>query len=233
MAQVFARGAPFDGSLAAVPAIAAAAKPDPDTQPPFNPAEAQRRLGGRRDRLDRMLQGFLRDFTITADRAAAAFAVNDWEQLGEDVHMVKGAAGYLIATPLIAAAEAFEQARRNRDELAMGYQAFVFIERLRALLGAIQSETEARAADAPESMTASFDATAVRGLLERLAPLLAGGDYTAVGLIDEVARSLNGHPAFATLQALCRQFDDLDIESARQSLSDLCAELDAKREDRS
>ncbi|MFT4089423.1 MAG: PAS domain S-box protein [Asticcacaulis sp.] len=183
--------------------------------PPLNTEVALKRLGGSQDRLDRLMRGFLKDFPSIEERMAVAFAANNWARLADDIHLIKGTAGYLVATPLTHAAEAFETAKHVNDEFGMGFHAFTCIERLRALLTAI----EAKLVTPVEFITENkADLKAALELANRLPPLLRRADFAANGLLSELTDIVAGHETAVTVREISEHFDNLEVDEALSAL---------------
>ncbi|WP_437185644.1 PAS domain S-box protein [Planctomicrobium sp. SH668] len=181
-----------------------------------------RRFGSNRDRVDRLLRGFIRDFGSIPE-----FISDGSERLPSEVlaaaHMVKGAAGYLDCNSLVETAEALEQAAKIHDLDKMKLETPRFCKKLLAVLEEIE---EALLNHSPATIVRSTLATGeseekLRELLNRAEDLIASGDYSANQLLKELADALAGHETAHYVEEIRTHFEDLELELARSRLTQL------------
>ncbi|HEY4201620.1 MAG TPA: response regulator [Devosiaceae bacterium] len=197
-----------------------AAKPAAD----FDLAAIMRRFGGKTERVERLLKGFLRDFSDAPQLLDRMLQAGDWEQVADLAHLLKGSVGYFGAGPFHAAAQALEQSGRREDADATMRDAPQF----RLLLERLLNDIHGGLAALPASPPASPPAITIDALLAMVAkaePLVARGDYAAKTLLDQIGAGLKGHPAQALAEEAMTHYDDLELEAAEDALTQLKARL--------
>ncbi|MFB9223099.1 PAS domain S-box protein [Paracoccus cavernae] len=104
----------LDGQM--TPMQLAAPEPEPEiATPAIDLAKALERVRGDRQRLDRMLDLFLRDFAECPNQLRDALEAKDAKALGAVAHRVRGVAGYFGADQMFKHAETLELAIYNGE----------------------------------------------------------------------------------------------------------------------
>lgn len=186
-------------------------------------SSALRRLGGNRERLMRLLQGFVRDFGQAPAQLDQHVRRHEAEAIAALAHAVRGAASYLDAHDLCAAAASLEEVSRRGDWEEV--QAFLppFRDGLAMLLDQLD-----RLASRPSEQRAGAGRSDVRKALELLAaaePLLQNGDYAAYPLLDQIITELSGTAAADKAREVLSHFEELDLIEAQTLLQQLSADL--------
>ena len=182
------------------------------------------RLGHNRERLTRLVKGFLRDFSGAPAQMERAYHEGRFAQVAEIAHAVRGASSYLDAHQLCLAAERLERTARRADGDGVRDLIRVFDRHLDAVLAELQmltapSPTERSAREAGEL-------SIVLDLLTQVEPLLVRGDYAAQSLLEQIAARLRGTGASDQAEAIRLHFDELELESAVNALRRLRSDLD-------
>jgi two-component system sensor histidine kinase/response regulator len=95
------------------------------------------RLGNQPDRMRRVVNGFLRDFTDAPDRLEQLVDADDLPALADLIHMLKGSFGYLGADLLQEQAEEIEASARRGDHATVAPRHAAFVAAVRELLAEI------------------------------------------------------------------------------------------------
>ncbi len=212
----------LDGIFAARDDDAASAAPRPGASSATPAAQEPAALKEAR-RLDRLLRGFLRDFSDLPERMQTALGAADHDDVAALAHGVKGAAGYLRATALADSAQALEKAARSGESLAIGLRAPVFDRDLRSLLASVRRQLDG---DAPVVRHAlPVDLAQVLPLIAEVEPVIACGDYAATAMLERLARLLEGGAHAPLLESVRVHYEDLELDTAQAALSALKAAL--------
>ncbi|GAB2457155.1 hypothetical protein GCM10027082_04710 [Comamonas humi] len=210
---------------AAAPADIAAGRHALHQQGPVDFDAAMHRMGGNRERMQRLLQGFVRDFSDVPQRLDAAVAAQDGKNLEALAHLVKGAAGYVQAKALTHSADALERQATRGDAAAIERLAFTFRADLMAVLEVISDRLKRQASAAakqlppsPSLPAAGADTSKALALIERAEPLMQKGDYAATSLLADLARELRDHPASAQLEEVRVLYEDIELDQALEAL---------------
>ncbi len=181
---------------------------------------ALRRLRGDPERFERLLRGFLRDFSDIPAKLGTVIEARDLPETAALAHLVKGAAGYLEASQLTAAAEALEQGARNGDP---GVLAAAFRRHLQAVLDAISARLAQTSS--PDAPPMAINHAAVLALIAAIEPLVASGDYAANALLRQLATQLSGQPEAALVDAVRIAFEDVELTAALAGLAQLKVDI--------
>ena len=182
------------------------------------------RFGGDDKRTERVMRGFLRDFSAAPTQLESLLATQDWEGLAELVHQIKGGAGYVASAGLVDSAEALERAARRHDMASVLPLAAPFIANLRKSLAALENALAAVATPTATPGTA-FDSLAALDLVERALPLVQKGEFAANALLEQLSRTLSANALQADSVHIQDLFDELEIEAAVSALRALRAQL--------
>jgi PAS domain S-box-containing protein len=182
------------------------------------------RLGNNRERLSRLLQGFVRDFDAAPAQMVADHLSGHLEGVASLAHAVKGAASYLDAHDLCTSADKLEQAARKLDQDTVNKQVPIFRHHLEALLRKVNYLISPAASGAPTATT--VDIPAMLNLVATLEPLVASGDYAAQLLLEQIGTRLNGTTAAALAETIRVHFDELELEQAIVALQRLRNDLE-------
>jgi two-component system sensor histidine kinase/response regulator len=190
------------------------------------PAEVAWRRSAPSLRRGNLLRGFLRDFASLPERIETCAALEQWDEVAELAHQIKGSAGYLDATDLCATAELLEMAARSGDVKAAFLQVKPLcqhtnecLERVREELALHQTETAVAPARAalsdPEALA----------LLDTALPWVVCGDHRAQAVLASLGMGLQETPWHALAQQAVEAFDDLELARAGELLVQLRASL--------
>lgn len=190
------------------------------------------RLGHQPDRVQRLLRGFVRDFSTVDAQLETDLAQARYAPAGEVAHTVKSAARYLGAEVLGNAAEALERLAPGGDAAQIAPAAEAFRRELALVLdGIVQycnekkhasgdaAQPSSEAALAPEALPQLID------LLGRLEPQVAQGSYAASALLMQLKAGVEGTPLAALAETALLRFEDLELEAAADALAALKAKL--------
>ncbi len=193
----------------------------------FDLAEALRLNGGEPARLKRMVQDFRRLNASLAAVIADRFATRNLDELVREAHSLKSSASYIGARELADAAAAVDAAAQRvraagADDPALGFLVARLTGSLDRALAAIDGAVAwwQTPAETPDG-TGPADPAAVRALIDRLAPMVAEGNFAADALIDQL-QILVAKTALSPLVARLRQrFDQLDLAAVAEDLAEL------------
>lgn len=190
---------------------------------PFDPTEALKHAGGSRERLHRLLRGFLRDFSDMPERLETALSHHDWTTLRELAHLVKGTAGYLGAESLVRSAADCESACRQENHTGAANCAKSLIEQLKEVLLFIEDELASQPMPIPKysSKVQTADKHLISALLIEVEPLLMQGDYAAEAVLDKLANLIAGSEEAALLENVRNHFENLELDQAGTVFSQL------------
>jgi two-component system sensor histidine kinase/response regulator len=180
-------------------------------------------LGGNRERLQRLLRGFVQDFSDTPLRLAEAIRTGQPDAIGALAHAVKGSAAYLHARELCASAEQLEESARRGDPHGINLHVALF----NACLDGVLSELDGLLAEAGLAATSSecIDAQLPLQLIAEAETPVARGDYAAQTLLDRIAAQLAGTDHAALAETARAAFDELDLVRSGDALRQLRALL--------
>ena len=208
----------------------------PGTRAELPPAEAapidwhavHTRFAGSAERVQRLLQGFVRDFGAAPDALVQAAQSQDCAALAALAHQLKGALGYLGAAALIEQAAQLEDLATHRQVVALQRALPAFVGALQELLAQV-AQNAARGAPPPTDTLRASDAD-IAQRLALLRSLILHGDYAAVGQLEQLSQLLP--PAQrALLAAIQDHVDDLEIDQALAALQALAQELTSPDQD--
>jgi CheY-like chemotaxis protein/PAS domain-containing protein len=190
------------------------------------------RLGHQPDRVQRLLRGFVRDFSGVDAQLAADLAQARFGPAGEVAHTVKSAARYLGAEDLGHAAEALERLAPVGDLAQLAPAAEAFRRELALVLGGIVQYCNQKQQDSDRTPSqpagrelAPEILQQVAALLLRAAPQVAQGSYAASALLMEAKSALEGTPLMALAETALLRFEDLELDAATEAVIALRAKL--------
>ncbi|CAH1653699.1 PAS domain S-box protein [Chelatococcus asaccharovorans] len=228
---------PIDAPTAASGTSSAGAQP---FAPALDIASVISRFGGRRDRIARLLRGFVHDFADASAELDDHLRRADFAKAAALAHTVKGAASYLGARDFCAAAEAIEYVAID-DQAAVAAAARDFRIRLQELLTEVREHLDAQPAPQPSGRARRQDLSPqdpsrqeplghdslgqdnalARALVARLEPLISRGDYAAHQLLDELADAGAASAIGHHVEALRAYFDELELDKAARELQQI------------
>lgn len=183
------------------------------------------RFGHRGERVRRVLDGFLRDFSDAPQALPRLAEASSQEELRDLAHALKGSLGYLGASATASLAEQVEDAARRRNVAG----AATLVERLSDDLARLLSEVKAaqvpKPAASPYGNTVPVNTDTLLPKLQALYALIERGDYAAVSILDRLAIDLPMKEYEGYVEQLRRQFDDLELQDALHTLRMLMEEL--------
>lgn len=203
-------------------------------QGPMDFDAALHRMGGNRERMQRLLHGFVRDFADVPQKLDAAVAAQDHKNVEALAHLVKGAAGYVQAKALTHSADALERQASRGDAAVIERLAFTFRADLTAVLEVIsdrlrrQASAAAKQLPAAPSQPANGAGTAkALALIAKAEPLMQKGDYAATSLLADLAHELQDHPASGKLEEVRVLYEDIELPEALTALHQLRQSLES------
>jgi two-component system sensor histidine kinase/response regulator len=189
-------------------------------------SSAHRRLGNKPDRVERLLQGFLRDFGNAPARMDEHLRKEDAAAVASLAHVLKGAASYLDAHRFYESAEQLERAARQKDSEAMKAQAPAFQNRLANLLDQVNASLVGISPQ--DASSAQANTGIVLDLIAQLEPLIARGDYGAEALLEKLSAVVAGTGGEELAKEVRSQYDELELAAASAALLRLKANLQAQ-----
>ncbi|WP_420344306.1 response regulator [Paenirhodobacter sp.] len=189
--------------------------PEAAHAPAIDIASLRQRFGAT-PRLQRFVNGFLRDFGAMDREAAGFLEAGDIAGLAELAHRVKGTAGYFGAARLVEQAQQLEAAGRARE-----------LEAVRALLPGFCAEAASCLAalrsvqlQLVEGAGGALPASEARVLVDRAVPLVSRGEYAAFALLERLVAGLSGDAAAIAREALA-DFEATEIAATEAALARL------------
>ena len=202
------------------------------TSLPASAERLQQRLQHRPKRMQRILQGFVRDFAVAPTQLLAHGQQGHWSALAMLAHTLKGSLGYLDAPALAAQAGAVEQHAQQLEAMPVGSDAALALQTqlatsvplFSAALEQLLEQISASAASA--TLVSAVPVTAPSAAhwqaeLDQLASLIAAGDYAAVEALETLDRQLSDPAARGIFQDIQQFTEDLETEAALQALQRL------------
>ena len=181
------------------------------------------RFAGNAERVQRLLQGFVRDFGAAPDALAQAAQSGDCAALAALAHQLKGALGYLGAAALIEQAAQLEDLATHRQHEALQRALPALDSALRQLLAQVAQHV-ACGAPPPPPDSAPISGADIAQRLALLRSLIVHGDYAAVAQLEQLSQLLP--PAQRTLLAAIQDHvDDLETDRALAALHALAQVL--------
>ncbi|HEY4250337.1 MAG TPA: response regulator [Roseomonas sp.] len=214
----------IDGPAVGQAGAARRAAAPPAAPAGFDMQAVLRRLGGKPDRVARLLDGFLRDFADGARRMSDLLRAGDAEAVAGFAHTVKGSAAYFDAHDLCATAAQIEDAARQGNAAAMRAPGAAFGAELDQLLAAIRAALPAVADGAGQPA----DPAGILALIAQAAPLVTRGDYAAQSLLERIGAALQGQPGGDLAERACTHFGELELTAAAAALGQLRAMLEVE-----
>ncbi|WP_443969458.1 response regulator [Sphingobium sp. CR28] len=184
-----------------------------------------KRFGGNEERVERLLEGFLRDNVDIVQRLDDSLRGGDPELIASVVHTLKGSAAYFGARHFCTVADQLEQAARDGDMQDVEGRAPTFRE---ALIRLIKDATRGLSTlrDKDVGNGAPADHAVMRDLVTRAIPLVEQGDYAANQLLEDICTGLLGQGIRSLAEEAQSQFDELELEAASAALLQLQRKLD-------
>ena len=189
--------------------------------------QAMRRMGGNAKLMRKLIGRFAETQSDAMDRVRSAIALGDTDTATREAHTVKGLAGNIGATQLLARAGAVESALRHgpADDLpdallAMGQALTLVLEQIAAAMGT--------PGDAPPSPVVNLvvDREALAADLQNLAALLADDDSRAAKVADSITEQLRSVGQGAAAMQLQKRISRYEFEEALETLLDTAKLLD-------
>ena len=191
----------------------------PADAPLIDWADVQARFAGNTQRIQRLLQGFVRDFATAPDALAHGAQRPDCAGVAMLAHNLKGALGYLGSLALAEQADQLERLATAGQQDAVQQVLLSFNSHLRLLLAEAALAAARNAAAAP-----SASAPDIAHSLTRLRTLIATGDYAAVEQLERLSQML-GAAHLALLEPIRGHVDDLEPALALAALDALAQQL--------
>ena len=198
----------------------------PQAQPLLDMTPLVQRFGEHPQRIQRMLDGFVRDFAATPELLKEAAGHQEWEKIAVIAHTLRGSLGYLGALPLMQLAGSIEAMARGAAQAQgmepqqPGWQVAALADGLQRLLREIANLPRHTAAAAAPG-TCPPPPAELAGALARLGRLIADCDYAAMTQIEQLRQWLAGSRHDALLQQLQRAAEDLQQQQALAALQQL------------
>ncbi len=181
------------------------------------------RFAGNAERVQRLLQGLVRDFGGAPDALAQAAQSQDCAALAALAHQLKGALGYLGAAALIEQAAQLEDLATHRQHEALQRALPAFDSALRQLLAQV-AQNAARGAPPPPPDSVRVSDADIAQRLALLRSLIVHGDYAAVAQLEQLSQLLPSAQR-AQLAAIQDHVDDLETDRALAALHALAQGL--------
>ncbi|MCT9810268.1 response regulator [Acidovorax sp. Be4] len=181
----------------------------------------QARFAGSAQRIQRLLQGFMRDFTTAPDALVQGAQHPDCAGVAILAHNLKGALGYLGSPALAKQADQLERLATAGQQDAVQQALVPFTATLRLLLVEV-----AQAAARGEATAPSASAQDIAHCMADLRRLIATGDYAATGELERLAQMLDA-AHLALLEPVRGHVDDLEPALALAALEALAQQLTA------
>jgi PAS domain S-box-containing protein len=205
--------------------VSGAAAVNPSTGLPCVDLDATlKRFGGNRERLVRLLSGFVRDFGDAPAKLDADVAANRYDDIAFLAHTIKGTAPWLEAHELCSTAERLEACARRHDTESMALHVAIFRYRLEAVLAHLKGVLERP--DPSEDVPGRIDVAAILKMVVEAEPLVARGDYAAQFLLENLSAKLAGTPVAALADIVRAHYDDLELDATSAALRRLRADLE-------
>jgi len=206
----------------AAPPLAPAPAPVPETPLPeldgVDWDKALANAGNKRDRLDKRLRGFVREYADGPRSVREAIDSGRYERLQTLAHNLKSSAVYVGAASLAAMAGQIEQALRSGHPDEVARTAPALAAALDALLAGFER------VEAPRDGAQPLPADLAR-MLRRLEALLRADDAQAEDALLELHTALNRAGHDALLAELRAAIDEIEYSSALGMLSRLARAL--------
>ena len=190
--------------------------------------QAMRRMGGNAKLMRKLIGRFAETQSDAMERVRAAITLGDMDTATREAHTVKGLAGNIGATQLLARAGVVESALRHgpADDLpdallAMEQALAQVIEQITAAMGSTPGDTPpAPVANIP------IDREALATDLQHLAALLGDDDSRAAKVADSIAEKLRSAGQGAAALQLQKRISRYEFEEALETLQDTAKLLD-------
>jgi two-component system sensor histidine kinase/response regulator len=188
---------------------------------------ALRRLGGNRDRLLRLVHGFLRDYADASEQMKVSLETGDIAKVAALAHMMKGAASYFDARELCDVAELLEIAAVSGHLDDARQHGPKYSELLEGLLQYLRDNS----AGLPDQRTAfvHIDIDVILEVLEQAELLVASGDYAAQSLLEQICSGLAKEEEVALAEEARLHYEDLELEAANVALQKLKLALQSRK----
>ena len=189
--------------------------------------QAMRRMGGNAKLMRKLIGRFAETQSDAMERVRAAIALGDVDTATREAHTVKGLAGNIGATQLLARAGVVESALRHgpADDLPNALQAMeqelaLVLEQIAAAMGTT--------GDAPPAPVANLaiDRVALATDLQHLAALLGDDDSRAAKVADSITEQLRNVGQGAAAMQLQKRISRYEFEEALEILQETAKLLD-------
>ena len=200
--------------------------------PAFDLREMQRRFRHNAPLINRVLHGFVRDFSPAPAQLREHLAQSRWQDLGMLAHSLKGSLGYLGAPALMEHAAQLEASCRTPQGIMslppqalhhLQQQVPVFAEHLQQLLNQLPTALEAVSESGTPAPAHSL--AGIESIIQELRQLIADGNYAALGVFDQLQRLLEQRQHDAQLQRIRKNIEDLEADAALHDLDQLRQQL--------
>jgi CheY-like chemotaxis protein/HPt (histidine-containing phosphotransfer) domain-containing protein len=195
----------------------------PETLPGMDLQVALSRIHGKKDRLLRLLHGFMRDFSLVPEQLSDASYLAQSKSLETLAHTVKSAANYLGAAALSQAASELEVAAVSAERTSLPEKAAIFQAQLRRVLEGLQQLFEPTVAALQTNTTLDHDR--LLALISAAEPLVARCDYASLALLSEINQRASGTAVAALSEQAHSHFEEIDLPAAGNALRQLREEL--------
>jgi two-component system sensor histidine kinase/response regulator len=189
----------------------------------FDLVTATKRLRNDPARVQRLLLGFIRDFSDAPQKMNSYLQSNDLTQIAALAHMLKGAASYFDAHKFCKIAENLEMAARNKNSEPVQTLGPVFVSELKSALEKISNWLKKSETD--NSSVIKTDFLTLLSQIEQAEPLVLNGDYAAQPILDEICTMVQGTSLEQPAESTRTHYEDLELEQANLALIQLKHEL--------
>jgi two-component system, sensor histidine kinase and response regulator len=178
-----------------------------------------RHFAGQQERMQRLLRGFLRDFSQAPAQIEQAFAAADWKGLHMLSHTLKGSLGYLEQPHAMHAMQILEsasqQGKATFDTVHEATQA------LRTVLQELAEQLAQLPAPARSTQPNAINLQVLRiQVLQAMAPIRRG-EYAGMQALETVETALRGNPLHALAARALALAEDLETDAACSCLQEL------------
>ncbi len=191
------------------------------------------RLGGHPASLQRVLQGFLRDFSELPAQWQPALAMPPRQGVARQAHTLKSSASYLGADALAAAARHLEQLAAAAPPEVLAPAMAGVCRQLAPVLDSVASllAQHRHTAGVGAEPGGPVNVAALLACIAQARPLVAQGNYAAVGLLDRIRDGLAPTALARLAHTAWTQFEDLNLPAASKALEALNNALEDPQKD--
>ncbi len=201
-----------------------------DELPGFNIEEGLRRVGGNKRLFVNLLKEFYDNYSDAPDKLRSAIADKQFDELEAYLHQIKGVAGNLSATDLLAVTRDFESAVKNdhQTEFCGFIEKFLIAyDQVMKSLSSLTNTFDAREINARgnNNQTGSVSRVELENIIQTLFVMLKSNDMDAEDYIASVNLDTAELNISDKWDQLKKQINNLDFKSAAESLNDIAASL--------